>query len=326
MKKCNRSWPFLLLIFFNLLCAAAVILLCVRVNIETEDIKKQTAQAEKDYASLEIKLTELDKKPKEKQMKVAEEAEETDLKEENDKKGGQKEEQKNTPVQEEEENDRQQEPYGDANGRKVAIDPGHQGSWVDMSAQEPNGPGSSEMKARCSTGTQGTYSGISEYNLNLDVSLKLQKVLENRGYSVIMTRTDNDSAISNAERAQLAYNEGADIFVRIHANGDDTHTASGALTMGPSPDNPYVGHLYDQCQRLSQYILDSYCENTGFINRGVQHTDSMTGINWSQIPVTIVEMGFMTSEHDDLKMADDEFQQVMAEGIANGIDHYFTGE
>lgn len=155
MKKCNRSWPFLLLIFFNLLCAAAVILLCVRVNIETEDIKKQTAQAEKDYASLEIKLTELDKKPKEKQMKVAEEAEETDLKEENDKKGGQKEEQKNTPVQEEDENDRQQEPYGDANGRKVAIDPGHQGSWVDMSAQEPNGPGSSEMKARCSTGTQG---------------------------------------------------------------------------------------------------------------------------------------------------------------------------
>lgn len=318
MKKSNRSWLFLLLIFFNLLFMAAVILLCVRVNIETEDMKKQTEQAEKDYARLKMKLTELVKKPEEEQVKlVAEEDEEMNQKEESEEKGVQKEEQKNTPVQ---------EPHGDANGRKVAIDPGHQGSWVDMSAQEPNGPGSSEMKARCSTGTQGTYSGISEYNLNLDVSMKLQKVLENRGYSVIMTRTDNDSAISNAERAQLAYNEGADIFVRIHANGDDTHTASGALTMGPSPDNPYVGHLYDQCQRLSQYILDSYCENTGFTNLGVQHTDSMTGINWSQIPVTIVEMGFMTSEHDDLKMADDEFQQIMAEGIANGIDYYFTGE
>ena len=49
----------------------------------------------------------------------------------------------------------------------------------------------------------------------------------------------------------------------------------------------------------------------------------MTGINWSTIPVTIVEMGFMTNQNDDLKMADSAFQQTMAEGIANGIDAYF---
>ena len=50
----------------------------------------------------------------------------------------------------------------------------------------------------------------------------------------------------------------------------------------------------------------------------------MTGINWSTIPVTIVEMGFMTNQNDDLKMADSSFQQTMAEGIANGIDAYFA--
>ena len=51
------------------------------------------------------------------------------------------------------------------NGHVVAIDPGHQGSWVNMSEQEPSGPGSSEMKAKATTGTQGRYTGVPEYQL-----------------------------------------------------------------------------------------------------------------------------------------------------------------
>ena len=83
----------------------------------------------------------------------------------------------------------------------IGIDPGHQGPNVDMSDLEPLGPGSTEMKAKASTGTQGTFSGLPEYQLNLDVSLKLQQILENRGYQTVLTRTDNDTAISNKERA-----------------------------------------------------------------------------------------------------------------------------
>ena len=56
-------------------------------------------------------------------------------------------------------------------GHIVGIDPGHQSENVDMSALEPNGPGSSEMKAKCSTGTQGSYTGVPEYELNLEISL-----------------------------------------------------------------------------------------------------------------------------------------------------------
>lgn len=52
----------------------------------------------------------------------------------------------------------------------------------------------------------------------------------------------------------------------------------------------------------------------GFENRGVTYADNMTGINWSTIPVTIVEMGFMTNESDDLKMSDPDFQDTMASG------------
>lgn len=94
------------------------------------------------------------------------------------------------------------------NGHVVGIDPGHQGENVDMSAPEPIGPGSSEMKAKCTSGTRGSFTGIPEYQLNLNVSLQLKDVLEQRGYRVVMTRTDNDTAISNKERAEYAASQG----------------------------------------------------------------------------------------------------------------------
>ena len=206
----------------------------------------------------------------------------------------------------------------------VAIDPGHQSEKIDMGDLEPNGPGSSEMKAKCTTGTQGAFTGIPEYSLNLNVSLKLKDELESRGYQVVMTRTDNDTAISNKERAEYAAAQGAEICVRIHANGSDSGNSSGALAMSPSESNPYVSSLYEDSNQLSWDILDSYCSVTGFTNWGVQYTDTMTGINWSSIPVTILEMGFMTNENDDRQMNDEAFQNVMASGIADGIDTYFS--
>lgn len=211
------------------------------------------------------------------------------------------------------------------NGHIVGIDPGHQSYSVDMSDTEPLGPGSSERKAKASTGTQGAYTGLPEYELNLEVSLKLRDILEERGYQVVMTRTDNETAISNKERAEYVGEMGAEIYVRIHANGEESRTVSGALGMAPSPENPYVGDLSAQSQLLSQCILDSYCDATGFQNLGVDYYDNMTGINWSSVPVTILEMGFMTYESDDRQMSDDAFQEKMAEGIANGIDEYFNG-
>lgn len=206
----------------------------------------------------------------------------------------------------------------------VAIDPGHQGSWVNMSEKEPLGPGSSEMKAKASTGTQGRYSGLTEYELNLDISLQLRDELKKRGYRVVMTREDNDKAISNAERARMAYEEGGDIYVRIHANGSDDGSVNGALAMVPSPSNPFVSALAADSMDLGQSILDAYCSAASFRNLGVQYYDNMTGINWSQIPVMILEMGFMTNQSDDTRMADKNTQIQMVKGIADGIDHYFA--
>lgn len=205
----------------------------------------------------------------------------------------------------------------------VCIDPGHQGSWVDMSAQEAEAPGSSVRKTKSSAGTVGTTTGVCEYQLNLDIALLVRNELENRGYRVVMTRENNDTAISNSERAKLAASSGCDITVRIHANGSEDSSVKGAMAMIGSRSNPYVSSLYDDSYLLANDVLNSYCSETGFKNLGLQFTDDMTGINWSTIPVMILEMGYMTNPEDDLAMQDPVTRGKMVNGITEGIEKYF---
>lgn len=205
----------------------------------------------------------------------------------------------------------------------VAIDAGHQAHG--NSEQEPIGPGASQTKAKVASGTTGRFTGIPEYELNLEVSLKLKEELLARGYDVYMIRETHEVDISNAQRAQMAAKEGADILIRIHANGSDNTSVSGALTMAPSLKNPYLSQeLIEECQRLSQCVITSFCKVTGANNQGVYQTDEMSGLNWCSIPATIVELGYMTNNEEDENMATDAYQEEMVQGIADGIDAYYA--
>lgn len=207
----------------------------------------------------------------------------------------------------------------------VCIDPGHQGSWVDMSAQEPMAPDSSQTKNKATTGTSGNYSKVPEYQVNLEVSLVLQKELASRGYKVVMTREDNDKAISNKERAEFATSANADITIRIHANSDNSPSAAGALTMAPTSSNMYLDKdIIEKSNTLASCVIDSYCNATGLANKGVISADNLTGTNWSTIPVAVLEMGFMSNQKDDLYITDSANHETMARGIADGIDAYFN--
>lgn len=209
----------------------------------------------------------------------------------------------------------------DPSGIVIVIDAGHQGKG--NSNKEPDGPGSSTLKAKVSSGTSGCVSKVPEYVLTLEVSLQLRDELKARGYQVLMIREDHNINISNSERAKFANNIGADAFVRIHANGSNDSAVNGVETLCQTQANPYNSSLYSASRKLSECILDEFVESTGAHKRRIYETDTMSGINWCQVPVTILEMGFMSNPEEDQLMNNDEYQKKMVEGIANGLDKYF---
>ena len=206
----------------------------------------------------------------------------------------------------------------------IVIDPGH--SAVVAEGSEPLGPGSSEYKAADASGTSGVSTGVKEYELTLDISEQLKEELEARGYTVIMTRESNDVPISCIQRADVANNAGADAYVRVHANGSGDSSVTGAMTICTTSDSPYVPELYTASRQLSDCIIQKYCEATGCRSEGVWETDTMSGNNWSQVPVTIIEMGYMTNPEEDQLMETIDYQQKMVQGIANGIDQYLGND
>ena len=207
------------------------------------------------------------------------------------------------------------------NGYLVVIDAGHQ--QKGNSEKEPIGPGASEVKAKVSSGTTGVATGLPEYQLNLKVALLLEEILIERGYDVLQVRTTHEVNISNSERAAVANKAGADAFIRIHANGSENASVNGVMTLCQTPSNPYNGQVYGESRRLSDCVLDAFAEKTGAKKQRVWETDTMSGINWAMVPTTIVEMGYMSNAEEDQKMADEGYQKLMAEGMADGIDRYF---
>ena len=204
----------------------------------------------------------------------------------------------------------------------IVIDAGHQ--TRAMSATEPIGPGSSQRKAKVTGGASGCVTHLPEYKLNLQVAKKLQKELVNRGYKVIMVRTNNNVRMSNVQRAKVANKYKADAFIRIHANSAGSSSVKGALTIAPASNNRYMTKANRKAsQKLSKKVLKAMCKTTGAKNRGVMYTNSMTGINWCKVPVTIVEMGFMSNPSEDRKMAKASYQKKIVKGIADGIDNFF---
>lgn len=201
-------------------------------------------------------------------------------------------------------------------GLLIGIDPGHQAHG--NSDREPVAPGSSETKAKVSSGTQGVVSRVPEYETNLTVSLQLRDLLEAYGAEVHMTRETNDVDISNIERALIFNEANADLVLRIHCNGSTNSAAEGIGLYVTA-----TGQIAEESYAIAEVILDAMAAKTGADKDGVFRRDTYSGLNWSEVPSMIVEMGFMSNPEEDLKLQDPEYQQKLVEGMVEGIAAYF---
>ena len=292
----------------RLLCLLLCSILFVACGTTKETKKKDTAVVEKQKKKEEEAKKLEEQKKKEEEAKKLEEQKKI-------------EEQKKAEEAKKQEELKRQQASVATNNNVVAIDAGHQARG--NSQLEPIGPGASTQKAKVAGGATGTATRIPEYQTTLNVSLKLRNVLQSRGYKVVMIRTTNDVNISNRERAEMANNAGAGAFIRLHCDGIDNSGVTGASVQEPANGNPYMsaGNV-SASQSLGRTVLNHYCSTTGIRNRGMAARNDLSGINWCKT-VCLLEMGFISNGDEDRKLNNSDFQQKIAEGIANGIDAYF---
>ena len=201
-------------------------------------------------------------------------------------------------------------------GLRIGIDPGHQEHA--NSEKEPVAPGSSETKAKVSSGTAGVSTGIAEYITNLEVALKLREALEAQGCEVYMTRETNDVDVSNLERAEMMNELGVDLVLRLHCDGATDKSANGIVMFVRK-----TGEKQEESEAAANVLLETMSEATGAKARGVFLRDTYTMNNWSIVPCILVEMGYMSNPDEDEKLNDPAYQDLLVQGMVEGIARYF---
>ena len=224
-----------------------------------------------------------------------------------------------TPVIQQEEQPQVVEEISVFDGKIIVVDAGHGISGV--SRQEAIAPGSSQTKSAFVSGTRGANQ--TEEELNLAIALILQKTLEEKGALVHMTRTDHTTDKSNIDRAVFGNELNADISVKIHADGSNNPDARGVSMLVPG--NQHVnGDVVAASRRAGELVLEGIVAQTGAANRGISVRNDMTGFNWSEVPVILAEVGFMTNPAEDALLETDEYRKKIVSGIVDGLEKYFS--
>lgn len=200
----------------------------------------------------------------------------------------------------------------------VVLDPGHD-LRVNLKT-EPIGPGSSTRKILDGGGTRGVVTGTSEADLNLAVALRLRTLLEGAGgIRVVMTRRATaGTSMGNIARAMIANRAHARLFLRIHTDGSDDPHVAGTHTLYPALHAGWTDDIYASSRRAARIVQRELVRALGFPDRGLQERADFTGFNWSNVPVILVEMGFMTNPTEDRLLATARYRERAAVGLCRG--------
>lgn len=174
----------------------------------------------------------------------------------------------------------------------IVIDPGHGG----------DDPGAN-------------HGDIYEKDINLSVAKKVESLLQDSDYKVIMTR-DKDEAVDLKKRAMIANDKEADVFISIHCNDLKNGQADGIETY-------YYSDEETNSVKLAKVIQNQLVIDTGAKDRGTRTAD-LSVIRNTTMPAVLTEIGFLSDENEQEKLLSEDYQEKVAEAIANGLTNYLN--
>ncbi|MFZ9682716.1 MAG: N-acetylmuramoyl-L-alanine amidase family protein [Cephaloticoccus sp.] len=209
--------------------------------------------------------------------------------------------------------------------RTIVIDPGHGG----------RDPGKENRRLK-----------VNEKTMALDTALRLQRMLENMGYRVLLTRTEDrhlgaDKASDLLERGAMAKRAGADLFISLHYNavGSDPQRVSGVEVYSLTPQHQYstsdpeqdddkgaaefnVGNAQDHWNILLGYhVHRRLVEELKVSDRGLKRA-RWAVLRHAECPAILVEAGFLSNDAEARRIATPEYRQRIADAIAHGVEAY----
>jgi len=207
----------------------------------------------------------------------------------------------------------------------VVVDPGH-----DLHANlatEPIGPGSKTMKIKDGGGTSGVVTHTPEAVVNLAVGLRLRALLVRCGVKVVMTRTTTSHlSMGNVDRAEIANRADADLFIRIHADGSVDRNEAGAHTLYPADIKGWTDDIYTPSLAAARIVQTQLVKAEGFPDLGLERRSDITGFNWSNVPVILPEIGFLTNPTEDRILSSSGGQARAALGLCRGVIEFLAAE
>lgn len=163
--------------------------------------------------------------------------------------------------------------------------------------------------------------GYEEKQLTLSTALLVKNYLQKLGYKVIMTRSQ-DVFVSLQDRADLANNKNAALFVSVHFNFCQNDSAQGVEVYYCKEQGDC--HRIACSKQLAEEVLSRIIKHTGAVSRGVR-TANFLVIKRTSMPSILVEGGFLSNKEERQKIKDPRYLNFIAWGIARGVDHYLSG-
>jgi N-acetylmuramoyl-L-alanine amidase len=221
---------------------------------------------------------------------------------------------------------------GPLSGKVVAIDPGHNpGNFRHPDAINRIVDAGTLRKACDTTGT-ATNGGYREADFTWDVAVRLRRILQSRGATVVLTRkgrTNPPWGPCITERAARGNRAHADVAISIHADGGPASGRGFHVAYAPSIPG-LTDDIAKPSRRLAVILRNTYRRGTGLPTatylggNGLSVRSDFGGLNLSDVPKVLFESANMRNATDAALLAEPRFRQRIARALANGLQRFLN--